>query len=894
MNTGPEGLDPAEAEKRLKQYGPNVLEAAEGFSVWKVILDQLRDPLIFILLIAAALTTALGHFIDTWVILAVVIINGVIGITQEYKAERAIAALADLSAPKARVIRGGVSMEIDSADLVPGDIVLLDSGTKVPADLRLFELTRLEINEAALTGESLGVRKDTTPVRSENPPLGDRRNTAFMGTLVLSGRGRGIVVATGGKTELGRISEHVAKVEAAPTPLEVQFAAFGRWIGYGILAISALTVLLGMALGIPFVDMLLTGIALAVGAIPEGLPIVVTVAMAIGVSAMAGRNAIIRRLPAVETLGSTTVIASDKTGTLTKNEMTVQEIYAGGRSFKVSGVGFEPKGSILEAEAEDERQPVLLRENRPLELCLWCGLLANESRLRYDEKEGHVPEGDPTEVALIVSAIKGGLDPEVGETLYRKLDEIPFESDLMYMATLHREAGNKDNIVFIKGAPERVLHMCSSAMGVRGEEPLDTDRIMAEYRRMGHAGLRVLAMACKRVPAGITGLDKELFAQGAVFLGLQGMLDPPREEALAAVTKARRSGVRVIMVTGDHQITAAAIARSLGIISGERSKVLTGADIDNMTDEELYKRVPTVDVYARVAPLHKLRIVQQLIKRGEVVAVTGDGVNDTPALKAAHIGVAMGRTGTDAAKETSDMIITDDNFVSIFAAVRKGRVVFDNIRKATLFLLSAAVGQVLLILVTLLLYLPLPLLPAQILWLNLVTNGLQDVAMAFEPEEKGVVDRPPRKMKEPIISRLMGERMVIIGVVMAAGTLFTFAWQLNLVNDVDKARTVALTTLVMFQLFNVFNVRSETESFLRQNPLTNKFLFFSVIASIVAQLAVIYMPALQFVFRTVPLTLNDWVVIISVAVSVLVVVETEKALRRMVLLSRQTAPAKPK
>lgn len=854
-----------------------------------MILDQFRDPLIFILLVAAALTAVLGHFIDTWVIMAVVVINAVIGLTQELKAEQAIRSLATLSAPRARVIRDGVTVEIDSKDLVPGDVVLIGSGTKIPADLRLFEVTRLEVNESALTGESLGVRKDITPVYDEFPALGDRRNIAFMGTLVLSGRGRGIVATIGRETELGKISEQVAKVQSAPTPLQVQLGAFGRWIGYAILVISAFAVLLGMAMGIPFVEMLLTGIALAVGAIPEGLPIVVTITLAVGVKQMARRNAIIRQLPAVETLGGTTVIASDKTGTLTKNEMTVQEIFAAGRRYNVSGVGFEPKGDVVDPVSEE---PVHLSENRVLELCLQGGILANESRLGFDEEQGHKPEGDPTEVALIVGGIKAGLDPEVEEKQYPKIDEIPFESDLMYMATLHREAGRDGNIVFIKGAPERVLEMCSHAADTDGEGPLEYDRVMAEYRRMGLAGLRVLAVACKRVPADTVNLTKELIAQEVVFLGLQGMIDPPRSEASAAISKANKAGIRVIMVTGDHQITATAIARSLGIIKGENVAVLTGRDIEAMSDEELYRQVPKVSIYARVAPLHKLRIVQQLIKRGEVVAVTGDGVNDTPALKAAHIGVAMGRTGTDAAKETSDMIVTDDNFASIFAAVREGRVVFDNIRKVILFLLSAGVGQVLLILVSLVLFLPLPLLPAQILWLNLVTNGLQDVALAFEPEEKGVLDRSPRRREEPIISRLMAERMALLGVVMAAGTLFTFIWQLGLVNDVDKARTVALTTLVLFQLFNVFNVRSETESILKQNLMSNKLLFYSVVASIAAQIAVIYVPALQFVFRTVPLTLEDWVVVIGVATTVLVVVEMEKALRRQVALNRATAPAK--
>lgn len=879
FNSGPEGLSPDEAKRRLDRYGPNVLEEEERFKPFAVFLHQFTDPLIYILLIAAVFTLLIREYIDMWVILAVVIINAVIGFTQEYKAEQAIRALAALAAPVATVIRGGRQFEVDSQTLVPGDIVTLTSGGRVPADLRLFDVKRLGIDESTLTGESVGVSKNTAPLQDDRPSLADMHNMAFMGTLVLSGRGKGIVVATGHKTELGKISEQVQRVKQAPAPLQVQMGRFGRILGGAIVGISGIAVLIGLALGRPLSEMVLTGIALAVGAIPEGLPVVVTITLAIGVNRMAGRNAIMRKLPAVETLGSTNVIASDKTGTLTKNEMTVQEIYVGDNIFQVTGVGFEPVGHITDAGGRQ----VKLKDHSALELCLRAGLLANESRLAFDEERGFYPEGDPTEVALLVAAYKAGLEREVCEELYPRLDEIPFESELMYMCTLRRKSGEDNNIIFMKGAPEKVVEMCSQAIENSGGQtvPLaNREEILSQYRSMAGEGLRVLALACKEVSAEVTGLDAGIM-HDFTLIGFQGMIDPPREEVYLAISQAKSAGVKVIMITGDHQVTAAAIARRLGIVSGDDSEVITGRELEDMTDSELLNRLDHVRVFARVAPLHKLRIVQQLIKRGDVVAVTGDGVNDTPALKAAHIGVAMGKGGTDAAKENSDMIVTDDNFASIFSAVKEGRVVFENIRKVTLFLLSTGLAQIILIYASLLLLMPLPLLPAMILWLNLVTNGLQDVALAFEPGEEGIIKCPPRHKDEPVISRLMAERLAIIGIVIAAGTLFTFNWALERGYGLDHARTVALSTIVLFQLFNVFNVRSERTSILRISLMSNKFLFFSVVASIFAQLAIVYLAPLQFVFRTAPLDATDWAVAALVAVSVLAVVEIEKALRRI-------------
>lgn len=878
FNTGPEGLTSAEVQKRLEQFGPNTFKSGKEFDILKTLIHQFTDPLIYILIIAAIITSLLGHWIDTWVIMAVVVLNAVIGFTQELKAEKAIGELISLAAPKATVLRDNDMVEVNSSTLVPGDVILLASGTKVPADLRLFEATRLEVNESALTGESLGVTKNTAPLKTDQPALGEARNTAFMGTLVLSGRGKGLVVATGRKTQLGRISDEVAALESAPTPLQVELARMSRKIGVAVLGVSLFAVVLGLLLGRAFVHMLLTGIALAVGAIPEGLPIVVTITLAIGVKRMTGRNAIVRRLPAVETLGSTTVIASDKTGTLTKNEMTVQNIFAGYQPYQVTGTGFSPLGEI-KREGDVHEEPH--NNNVALEMILRAGLLANESALKFNQEKGeHTPQGDPTEVSLIVSALKGGLQEDLERIHYPKFDEIPFESERLYMASLHHDIKSGGSIVFVKGAPDRVLGMSAVAMDQQGAEvSLDFEQVLDKYQTMGQDGLRVLAMAYKRWPGEVTAIEPAMLEEGLTFIGLQAMVDPPREEAFEAVKQAKKAGVRVIMVTGDHKITALAIASRLGITKRD-SPVISGQELEQMSDDELFEQVGKVSLFSRVAPLQKLRIVQQLIRRGEVVAVTGDGVNDTPALKAAHIGIAMGRTGTDAAKETSEMVITDDNFASIFAAVKEGRVVFANIRKVTLFLLSTGLGQVILILAALVLFLPLPLLPAQILWMNLVTNGLQDVALGFEPGEKGIEDQPPRHPAEPVISRLMIERLLVIGVVLAAGTLATFVWQLNIGASIDKARTVALTTMVLFQLFNVFNARSERLSIFQMSMLSNPFLFYSIIASIMAQLAIIYVPAFHFIFRTTPLNITDWLVILPTALTVIVAVEIDKALRR--------------
>ncbi len=879
FKSSPDGLSPDEAQKRLLETGPNILDAEARINPIRVILHQFADPLIYILLVAAVFTAIIRHFIDMWVILAVVAINAVIGFTQEWRAEQAIRSLQALVSPQSQVLRDGERMEIESINLVPGDIVFLESGTRVPADLRLFEAKKLDIDESTLTGESASVHKKTEVILEKGVSVADRKNMAFMGTLVQSGRGKGMVVGTGRITELGQISDQVSRIKPATTPLQIQLGKFSRLLGAVILMISVISVALGLALGRELFEMILTGTALAVGAIPEGLPVVVTITLSIGVKRMAGLNAIVRKLPAVETLGSTTVIASDKTGTLTKNEMTVQMVWAGGATYRFSGIGFAPEGEIL----DEKDEPVNLKNHRVLEKCLRVGLLTNESRLGFAEERGYYPDGDPTEVALIVAAVKAGLRAENQGLIYPIIDEIPFESDLMYMATLHKDPLKEGNLIFVKGAPERVTEMCELMLDHTNdkESPLhDRQIIYDQARAFSQEGLRVLAMAYRRVPANVITLDDELMKSGFTLLGLQGMIDPPREEASIAITQAKKAGVRVIMITGDNRDTAEAIGRRLKLIEGGNVAILSGGELEDMPDDELYKLVQEVNIFARATPIHKLRIVQQLIKKGEVVAVTGDGVNDAPALKASHIGVAMGKGGTDAAKETSDMIVTDDNFASIFDAVREGRVVFSNIRKVILFLLSTGLAQIFLIFISLILGLPLPLLPAQLLWLNLVSNGLQDIALAFEPGDKGIINLPPRKREEPVLTSLLLQRLVLISIVIAIGTTYTFSRALAQDYALDHARTVALTTIVLFQLFNVFNVRSETLSIFRMSLLSNPFLFFSVIASIMAQIAIVYVPALQMIFRTAPLDLYDWLFAATMAVVVLAAVEVEKVIRR--------------
>ncbi|GAB4388115.1 MAG: cation-transporting P-type ATPase [Thermodesulfovibrionales bacterium] len=858
------GLSGEEARERLARFGPNRLAEEERISRLAIALHQFTSPLIYILLIAAAVTFFLHEHIDMGVILAVVVLNAVIGYAQEYKAEESVRALKKLAVPKARVLRDGRDREVNSEDLVPGDVVLLASGVKVPADLRLISALELRADESALTGESVPAEKFTEPIREENLTPGDQRNMAFMGTVIVSGRGRGAVVETGSRTVLGSIAREVKEIGVVKAPLQHKIERFAKVIGLIVLAACAAISFIGVLMGESLRDMFTTAVAAAVATIPEGLPIVVTIAMAIGVSRMAGRNAIVRKLAAVETLGSTTVIGSDKTGTLSKNEMTVRLLFDGRETFEVTGIGYRPEGQFLR-----DQMPVRASELKRLVDVLRIGLLCNESAV-YEEDGEFKVDGDPTEGALIVSAMKAGLSPDLERKRYEQVALIPFESEFGYMAALFHHRGKK--LLFVKGAPEKVIEMCS------GVGEAERREIMAVASNFAREGLRVLAMALKEMPPE-TGTVGRADAAGLAFCGLQGMIDPPRPEAIEAVDGCRRAGIRVVMITGDHAVTAQAIARKLGI-GGDRPGVLTGREMEGMSDDELFEKVREFSVFARVSPQHKLRIVQQFMRRGEVVAVTGDGVNDAPALKAAHIGVAMGRTGTDVAKEAADIIVADDNFRSIFDAVEQGRIVFDNIRKVTFFLIPTGIAAILSIAGTMAMGLPIPYVPAQLLWINLVTNGLQDVALAFEPGERGIIDRPPRPPGEGIMSRLLIERTVLVSVLISAGVIYTFVDSLQRTGSLDHARTVAVTTMVFFQFFQAWNSRSEQRSVFRMRLLGNPFLFFSMVAAFFAQLAVLYVPPLQFVFRTVPLTGGEWAEISMVALTVVVAVEIDKGIRR--------------
>ncbi len=864
MESSGHGLTEAEARDRLQQYGPNKLAEEERIGRLKIVLHQFASPLIYILLLAAVVTFFLQEFIDTGVILAVVGLNAVIGYTQEYKAEQGVRALKRLLVSKARVVRDGHEKEIDGAELVPGDVVLLASGARAPADLRLLHVNELRVDEAMLTGESLPVEKKIHAIADENITPADQINMAFMGTAVVNGRARGVVVATGSKSVLGQIAGDVRDIGATKAPVQEKIERLARIVGMYVMAASAALFGVGLALGENATEMFMVAVATAVAAIPEGLPIVVTIAMAVGVARMAKNHAIIRKLAAVETLGSTTVICSDKTGTLTKNEMTVTSVYDGKTAYSVSGIGYEPAGGII-AEGGD----MAGSDAEALRRLLRIGLLCNESDL-YEVEGRYKVDGDPTEGALIVSALKGGLACEDEKARHEQVAMVPFESERGFMATLNRSEGG--NVVYVKGAPERVV-------GMAGDDPSVKEEYLRQARELASKGMRVLAFAWKPVAADVDELSHHDAETGLTLAGLQGMIDPPRPEVIEAIRGCRKAGIRVVMITGDHADTAAAIGRELGIVEGDPA-VLTGRELEAMSDDELYETIQRVPVYARVAPDQKLRITRQLKRRGEIVAMTGDGVNDAPALKAAHLGIAMGITGTDVAKEASDMILADDNFANIFKAVREGRIVFDNLRKAIFFLLPTGLAAILSILAAMILDVPIPYLAAQLLWVNLVTNGLQDVALAFEPGEKGIIDRKPRDPHEGILSRLLFERMLLIGIVIAAGVIYAYLRALHSGGSVEHARTVAVTTMVFFQFFQAWNSRSEHASVLSMNPLGNKFLFYSMIAAALAQIAFIFAPPLQWVFRTEAITHADLAHIVAVAFSVVVVVEVDKWLRR--------------
>jgi Ca2+-transporting ATPase len=869
LSTGKDGLTNREAAQRLARFGPNAVESEREDPWWMLAMHQLRDPLIYILLFAAGVTLVLRDYTDTGVILAAVVLNGVIGFVQEYRARRAMRALARLSAPRAVVLRDGLEQQVASKDVVPGDVVVLASGSRVPADLRLNYARELEVDESALTGESVAVFKTTEPVSGGSLVAGDQTNMAFSGTVVTRGRGQGIVVRTGAQSELGRIASAMHAVRQTETPLQLKFERLGRRVALLILGLAIIVLAIGLMRSMPAGEIFLTAVAMAVSAIPEGLPVVLTVTLAVGARRMARRRAIIRSLPAVETLGSTTVIGSDKTGTLTKNEMTVRAIETVPHEYSVTGVGYAHEGTIRR-----DGQPVRADDDPALAAALRTAVLANEAQ-RHRAELG-APTGDPTEIALLVVAAKGGMNVDEVRARHRQLDVLPFESEHRFMASLNEDDGGAT--IHLKGAPEVILARCTRQLGSAGDEPVDAESIRARARALAADGLRVLATARRR-DDGATLVRTQL-ESGFTFTGLLGMEDPPRDESVSAVHDARSAGIRVIMLTGDHLETARAIGVKVGLAE-EGARAVPGQALDAMPDDELDRLLDETSVFARVAPEHKLRIVQRLTQRGEVVAVTGDGVNDAPALRAAHIGIAMGATGTDVAREAADMVLADDNFASITAAVEEGRIVFSNIRKVTFFLLSTAAGEVVAIITALLAGWPLPFTAAQILWINLVTDTLEVTALAFEPAEPGLLRQKPRPLREGVLTSRHVLRLAAIGALMAAGTLWTFWWTLRGTDSIEIARSAAVTQMVVFQFYHVFNCRSLDRSILAISPISNRFLFLSMVAVTAAHLAALYTPFLRSVLDTTPLAAEQWWVILAVGATVILGGEIDKLLNRM-------------
>jgi len=870
------GLDRFAVEHRLEAFGPNAITAKKGQGPLIRFLFQFHQPLVYILIAAGIITAFLQEWVDSGVIFGVVLVNAFIGYLQEAKAVNALAALARTMTTEATVLRQGEKRRIPATELVVGDIVFLQSGDKVPADMRLFQVRDLQIAEAALTGESLPVMKDHDR-HSYETALADRRNMAYASTLVTYGQGSGIVTATGDTTEVGRISQLISTAKTLETPLTRKISEFSNVLLYVILGLAALTIVVGLLRGQTFADMFMAAVALAVGAIPEGLPAAVTITLAIGVSRMAKKRAIIRKLPAVETLGSTTVICTDKTGTLTENQMTVQEIMAGGLSYTVDGTGYSPVvGRIDNPKAVSGSLSPALRE------CLRAGLLCNDSQLAEQDGVWQV-HGDPTEGALLTSARKGGLGPET-VTESPRLDTVPFESEHQYMASLHNAGPGAPRMVFLKGAVEAILGRCASQVDLLGKPtPLRIAEIHDAVAAMAAKGLRVLAMASKEMGPETSTIHHDDLTAGLVFLGLQGMIDPPRAEAIAAVKTCQAAGIKVKMITGDHPLTAAAIANQVGLC-GQTSiqdiPVLTGPELEKLTDSELIARAEDTAVFARVSPEQKLRLVEALQARGQVVAMTGDGVNDAPALKRANIGVAMGITGTEVAKEAADMVLTDDNFSSIESAVEEGRGVFDNLVKFITWALPTNLGEGLVILTAIFLGVTLPILPVQILWINMTTAGFLGLALAFEPKEPGIMLRPPRQPNAPILSRLMIFRITLVSFLMLGAAFGIFSWELSGGATLAQARTAAVNAFVMVELFYLFNCRSLEKSVFQLGFFSNFWVLGGVATMSLVQIAYTYLPVMNQLFQSAPVGPAVWGRTVAAGLAVFVIIEIEKMLWR--------------
>jgi P-type Ca2+ transporter type 2C len=900
------GLSSEEARARLERYGPNELEAEKPVPAWRRFLAQFRDTLVILLLIATAVSVGLWAYerdsalpYEGLAIFAIVLLNGILGYVQESRAERAVAALRAMSAAEASVVRDGERRSVPASELVPGDVILVEEGDTIPADARLVQSTALQASEASLTGESLPVQKDVRPIEEE-VGLGDRSNMLFSGTAATYGRGRAVVTATGMQTELGRIAGMLRRAEDEATPLQKELDRTGKLLGAIVLVIAAVivaTILLveGVREPAAIFDVLILGVALAVAAVPEGLPAIVTAVLAIGVQRMARRNAIVRRLPAVETLGSATVIASDKTGTLTKNEMTVRTVVTASGRADLGGTGYAPEGELQRDGRPVNDEPLRAEVERALR----AADLANNATLSHDDGRWSV-QGDPTEGALIVAARKVGLAQEALDSRFERVGEVPFSSERKLMSTVHRDAEKPERLAaFAKGAPDVLLPRCSHEILGDEARPLTDERreeIRVANERLAGEALRTLGVAFRSLPPDeLDGEVDDHIERDFVFLGLVGMIDPPRAEVRDAVDLAKGAGIRPMMITGDHPKTAAAIAQELDISAEGRA--ITGSELERLPDEELEQEVRESSVYARVNPEHKLRIVRALQKNGQVVAMTGDGVNDAPALKTADIGIAMGITGTDVSKEAADMVLTDDNFASIVAAVEEGRSIFSNIQKFLRYLLSSNIGEVFTMFFGVVLAgvigleaggaaVALPLLATQILWINLVTDGPPALALGLDPADPAVMDRPPRPQGSGVITRRMWAGIAFVGLVMAAGTLFVLDYalpggQLEGSGELPYARTMAFTTLMLFQLFNVPNARSDERSAFH-DLFRNPWLWAAIALSLLLQFLVVYAPPLQPAFGTVALSPGDWLLCAVVASSVLWLREISKLVVRAV------------
>ncbi len=860
------GLSAAAVRKRQQQYGENALQAVRKTPWYTVLARQFVDVLIFILLVAAAISMAIGEFGDAWTILAIVILNGILGFVQEWKAEKALAALQRMLAPRCKVLRDGQEVEIDARQLVPGDIVLLEIGDRVPADLRLIESRNLKIDESALTGESVSVEKGIEPV-AEDAPLAERRAMAWMGTAVTNGLARGVVVATGMATEFGRIAHLTQTVGTETTPLQRKLAVLGKQLGIYSVAIAVVVSVAGWLMGKPLLEMFMTGVSLAVAVVPEGLPAVVTITLALGVRAMVRRRALLRRLQAAETLGAATVICTDKTGTLTQNEMTTRRIWLPAGEVKVTGVGYDPAGHF-----EVDGQKIDYRQRSDLLALLQTGLLCNHARIEKTD-EGWKQVGEPTEAALVVAAYKAWLSPPSQPHI---VSEFSFNSERKRMTVIEQTDGGL--LAHVKGAPEVILARSSRILDGETERAMtdaDRDAIQQAYTAMARSGLRTLALARRRLPKDIP-LDADSVERELTFLGVVGIIDPPRPEVPAAIRTAGTAGIRTIMITGDAADTAMAIAERIGLAA---EQALTGRDLQTLDDDQLREILRDKQVvFARTTPEHKLRIVSLLQELGHVVGMTGDGVNDAPALKKADIGIAMGRRGTDVAKGAADMILTDDNFASIIGAVEEGRRQYDNIQKFVRYLLSSNTGEVLAILINILLGGPLILLPVQILWMNLVTDGMTAVALGMEPAEKGVMQRPPRSVHEPILDRAGIVMIAILGGYIGLGTLWLFHHYIGEGTEAQVllAQTVAFTGIIILEKLNVFNYRALREPMAVIGFFSNPWVLLAWTVTVGLQVCAVYVPFLQESLHTVPLGWADWGIIFAVAAPVFIVTELYK------------------